>query len=99
VVAINQSCRLRNAQARLVVSHIHVVLDIFRRGHCTLCVTNPPCPSSKQVNDSSVAALKRHACDFGDQQTTGDDDAGISYLESMDNYEYDMLAIGRMIIN
>jgi hypothetical protein len=33
----------------------------------------------------------------GDQQTTRNDDAGQSYLEEVDKYEYDMLAIGRMI--
>jgi hypothetical protein len=60
-------------------------------------VMNLPCPSSKQANNRSTAALKRHACDFGDQQTTGNDNAGLSYLESVDNYKYDMLAIGRMI--
>jgi hypothetical protein len=28
---------------------------------------------------------------------THDDDTGLSYLENADKYEYDMLAIGRMI--
>jgi hypothetical protein len=61
-------------------------------------VTNLPCPSAKQANNGSIAVLKRHTHDFRDQQMTGDDDTGISYLESVDNYEYDMLAIGRMIV-
>jgi hypothetical protein len=30
-------------------------------------------------------------------QRRTDDDAGLSYLESVDNYKYDMLAIRRMI--
>jgi hypothetical protein len=67
-------------------------------------VTNPPCPSSKQAVDGSIVALKRRARDFmgqprsiGDQQTTCDDDTGPSYLENADKYEYDTLAIGRMI--
>jgi hypothetical protein len=67
-------------------------------------VMNLPCPSSKQAVDGSVAALKRCAYDFmgqprssGDQQMTCDDDAGPSYLENADKYEYDMLAISRMI--
>jgi hypothetical protein len=33
----------------------------------------------------------------GDQQTTRDDNAGLSYLENADKYEYDTLVIGRMI--
>jgi hypothetical protein len=33
----------------------------------------------------------------GDQQTTRNDDAGPSSLENADKYEYDTLAIGRMI--
>jgi hypothetical protein len=63
-----------------------------------------PCPSSKQAVNGSVAALKRRTRDFmgqprssSDQQKT-DDDAGLSYLESTDAYEYDTLAIGRMIV-
>jgi hypothetical protein len=67
-------------------------------------VTNLPCPSSKQAVDGSVAALKRRTHDFmgqprssGDQQKTEDDDTGLSYLENVDKYEYDMLAIGKMI--
>jgi hypothetical protein len=67
-------------------------------------VTILPCPSSKQAVDGSIAALKRHAHDFmgqprtsGEQQKTEDDDAGLSYLESTEKYEYDTLAIGRMI--
>jgi hypothetical protein len=62
-----------------------------------LNVMNPPCPSSKQANDRSMAPLKRHARDLGNQQTTGDDNAGPSYLENTDKYKYNMLAIGRMI--
>jgi hypothetical protein len=63
----------------------------------TQLVTNPPCPSSKQAVNGSKAALKRRTCTFGDQQTTGDN-AGLSYLENADKYEYDMLAIRRMIV-
>jgi hypothetical protein len=33
----------------------------------------------------------------GDQQTTHDDDTGLSYLENAEKYEYDTLVIGRMI--
>jgi hypothetical protein len=62
-----------------------------------LNVTNLPCPSSKQVNDRSMVPLKRHTHDLGDQQTTGDDNAGPSYLENVDKYKYSTLAIGRMI--
>jgi hypothetical protein len=50
----------------------------------------PPCPLRKQTNEDKIAALKRHACNFMGQQRT-DDDAELSYLESMDNYEYDTL--------
>jgi hypothetical protein len=60
-------------------------------------------PLLKAGSDRSVVALKRHACDFmgqprtsGDQQMTNDD-AGPSYLEEVDKYEYDTLAISRMI--
>jgi hypothetical protein len=56
-----------------------------------------PCPSSKQANNRSIAALKRCAHDFRDQQVTCGDGAGISYLESADNYEYNTLAIGKVI--
>jgi hypothetical protein len=48
------------------------------------------------VDGDKIAALKRCARDFADQQMTSDD-AGLSYLESMDAYEYDSLAIGRLI--
>jgi hypothetical protein len=65
---------------------------------------NPPCPSSKQAVNGSVAALKRRAHDFmgqprssGDQQTTCNDDTGLSYLENAEKNEYDTLVIGRMI--
>jgi hypothetical protein len=54
------------------------------------------CPSPKQADSDKVVALKRHTCDFMGQQRT-DDNAGLSYLESVDNYKYDTLAIGRMI--
>jgi hypothetical protein len=69
-----------------------------------LAVTIQPCPSSKQAVDRSIAALKRRACDFmgqprssGEQQKT-DDDAGLSYLESAEAYEYNTLTIGQMIM-
>jgi hypothetical protein len=61
---------------------------------CT--VTDLPCPSPKQTGSNKIVALKRCAHDFMGQQRT-DDDAGLSYLESVDIYEYDTLAIGRMI--
>jgi hypothetical protein len=60
-------------------------------------VTILPCPSPKQARGNKVAALKRHPHDFMGQQRS-DDDAGLSYLESADKYKYDMLAIGRMIV-
>jgi hypothetical protein len=62
-----------------------------------LTVTNPLCPPSNQAEDGSIAALQRHARDFAHQQMTRDSESGISYLESADSYEYDMLAIRRMI--
>jgi hypothetical protein len=55
-----------------------------------------PCPSPKQAGSDKVVALKRCAPDFMGQCRT-DDNAGLSYLESADNYKYDTLAIGRMI--
>jgi hypothetical protein len=68
-------------------------------------VTNLPCPSSKQAVNGSIVALKRRAHDFmgqqrsdGDQQMTHDDDAGLSYLESVDKYKYNTLAVGWMIV-
>jgi hypothetical protein len=76
---------------------VEVLLCLLTRDLLWLHVTNLPCPSSKQVNDGSTVALKRHAHDFGDQQMTGNDDAGQSYLENTDKYKYDMLVIGRMI--
>jgi hypothetical protein len=60
-------------------------------------VTIPLCPPSIKAEDSSIAALKRHAHEFVHQQMTRDD-GQISYLESADAYEYDMLVIGRMIV-
>jgi hypothetical protein len=60
-------------------------------------VTIPPCPPSNIAENGSIAALKRHAHDFVHQQATRDD-AGLSYLESADTYEYDTLAIRRMIV-
>jgi hypothetical protein len=59
-------------------------------------VTDLPEPSSVQAKDGSIAALKRCTHDFTHTQMTNDD-AGLSYLESADTYEYDMLAIRRMI--
>jgi hypothetical protein len=56
-----------------------------------------PCPSPKQAGSNKIAALKRHACDFMGQQRT-DGNAGLSYLESADNYKYNTLAIGRLIV-
>jgi hypothetical protein len=35
---------------------------------------NLPCPPSNQVEDGSIAALKRCMQDFAHQQTTHDDD-------------------------
>jgi hypothetical protein len=61
-------------------------------------VTISPCPSPKQAGSDKIAALKRRACDFMGQPRT-DDNAGLSYLESVDTYEYDTLAIGRMIVS
>jgi hypothetical protein len=53
-------------------------------------------PLIKQANNGSVQALKRCSREFSDQQMTSDD-AGPSYLENADKYEYDTLAIGRLI--
>jgi hypothetical protein len=55
-----------------------------------------PCPPHKQTNEDKIAALKRRACDFMGQPRT-DDDAGLSYLESAEAYDYNTLAVGRMI--
>jgi hypothetical protein len=63
----------------------------------TLIVMDPLCHPSNIAEDGSIAALKRRAHDFMHQQTTCDN-AGLSYLESADDYEYNMLAIGRMIV-
>jgi hypothetical protein len=64
-------------------------------------VTDLPCPSSNTEVDKSIAALKRCAWDFARHQTTHDHGYGhngqVSYLESMDAYKFNMLAIGRMI--
>jgi hypothetical protein len=55
-----------------------------------------PCPPPKQTGNDKITALKRHACDFMGQQRTNDN-AGLSYLESAEAYNYDTLAIGRLI--
>jgi hypothetical protein len=60
-------------------------------------VTIPPCPSRKQTGTDKIAALKRRARDFMGQQRSSDDDVQTSYLESVDNYKYDTLAIARLI--
>jgi hypothetical protein len=60
-------------------------------------VTILPRPSSRQMKADKIAALKRRAREFGNQQKTSDD-AGPSYLENADAYKYDTLAIGRMIV-
>jgi hypothetical protein len=65
--------------------------------HCMVDVTDPLCPSLEQAEDGSVAALKRCAHDFADQQMTSDK-AGLSYLESVDINNYDSLAIRRLIV-
>jgi hypothetical protein len=72
---------------------------------CNNTVTIQPCPSSKQAVDGSVATLKRRTRDFmgqpwtsGEQQKT-DDNAGLSYLESAEAYEYDTAAVRRMIVH
>jgi hypothetical protein len=57
----------------------------------------PPCPSRKQTSEDKIAAWKRRAHDFMGQQRSSDNDVQTSYLESVDNYEYDMLAIARLI--
>jgi hypothetical protein len=54
-------------------------------------------PPSIEAENGSIAALKRHTHDFAHQQMTCDN-RQISYLESMDTYEYDTLAISRMIV-
>jgi hypothetical protein len=60
------------------------------------CVTDPLCPSLKRTTEDKIAALKRHAHTFSDQQMTSDD-AGPSYLENADAYEHNTLAVRRMI--
>jgi hypothetical protein len=60
---------------------------------------NLPCPPSNIAEDGSIAALKRRAHDFTHQQTTHDGGTGTSYLESADDYKYNMMAIGRLITN
>jgi hypothetical protein len=60
-------------------------------------VTIQPCPSCKQTNADKINALKRRTRDFMGQPRSSDDDVQTSYLESTDNYEYDMLAIARLI--
>jgi hypothetical protein len=60
-------------------------------------VMNPPCPSREQTNNDKVASLKRRTCDFMGQPRQ-DDQARSSYLESADTYEYDTLAIARLIV-
>jgi hypothetical protein len=59
-------------------------------------VTISPCPSPKQAGSDKIAALKRCAHDFMGQPWSSDN-AGLSYLESMEAYDYDTLAIGRLI--
>jgi hypothetical protein len=61
-------------------------------------VTNPPCPSHKQTDADKINTLKRRARDFMGQQRSNDNDVQTSYLESADTYEYDMLAIARLIV-
>jgi hypothetical protein len=54
-----------------------------------------PCPSHKQTSKDKIVALKRRARDFmGQDRSTDDDD---SYLMHADTYEYDTLAVVRMI--
>jgi hypothetical protein len=59
-------------------------------------VMNPPCSSHKQTDAEKINALKRHAHDFMSQRSS-DNDVQTSYLESADTYEYDTLAIARLI--
>jgi hypothetical protein len=62
-------------------------------------VTDLLCPPSNVAEDGSIVALKRCAHDFKSQQTTLGDDSRMSYLESVDSNNYNMLAIGRMIVD
>jgi hypothetical protein len=57
----------------------------------------PPCPSCKQTNADKINALKRCTRDFMGKPRSSNDDVQTSYLESVDNYEYDTLAIARLI--
>jgi hypothetical protein len=59
-------------------------------------VTNPLCPPSNTAEDGSITALKRHAHDFTDQQTSRDDER-ISYLEIAKEHNYDTLTLARML--
>jgi hypothetical protein len=61
-------------------------------------VTDPLCPSPEQAENDQVADLKRRTWHYADQRLTSDDTAGLSYLESADAYEYNTLAIGRLIV-
>jgi hypothetical protein len=78
-----------------VVFKLYVVREEWGAEGCS--VTISPCPSPKQAGSDKIVALKRCACDFMGQPRT-DDDAVLSYLESVDAYKYDMLAIRRMIV-
>jgi uncharacterized protein YggE len=60
-------------------------------------VTDLPGPPSVQTTHKKINALKRRARDFMSQQRSSDDDVQTSYLESMDNYKYNTLAIARLI--
>jgi hypothetical protein len=60
-------------------------------------VMNRPWPSCKQTKEDKIAALKRHTRDFTDQRRTNDD-TGLTYLESTEDYKYNTLAVGRMVV-
>jgi hypothetical protein len=102
-----KEAKLHHAQANGTIHHICIALGfksaLFHtqvhtaKTQQTKTVTNPPCPLLNAAEKRSIAALKRRAHDFMGQQRT-DDDAELSYLESTDNYKYDTLAVGRMIV-
>jgi hypothetical protein len=57
---------------------------------------DPLCPLSNTAEDGSIAALKRCAHDFADQQMSRDDER-ISYLEIAEEHDYDTLTLARML--
>jgi hypothetical protein len=72
-----------------------VILSLVERPWSSI-VTISPSPPPKQTGSDKIAALKRRTRDFMGQPRSSDD-VGLSYLESAEDYEYDTLAVRRMI--